>query len=69
MNEAGIEAKQAKEKAIAARHIRKVQTVSCAYFRKRRDCNVNVPSSTCSRNSMHEQAYGLALRRITELWG
>ncbi|KAF8441234.1 hypothetical protein BGX38DRAFT_1272750 [Terfezia claveryi] len=26
MNEAGIEAKQAKEKAIVARHIRKVQT-------------------------------------------
>ena len=34
MNEARIEAKQAKEKAIAARHIRKVQTVSHAYFRK-----------------------------------
>jgi len=67
MNEAGIEAKQAKEKAIAARHIKKVQTVSHAYSENDGTVILMPPKSTCFRNLMHEQCMILGAGR--KVWG
>ena len=58
INEAAIEAKQAKDKNITARHIRKIQNVSfLVIFRigyLSLACVLNFMQSMSSRNSVHE---------------